>query len=119
MRVASPHSIAGLLPYGSPVSLCRAKVVPAQRPGAQDSPVWVNPMLNLEGASMPSADFDNPDLMLKVLFDRWPATASVFLSHRMLCFGCPVAPFHTILDACREYHMDEAKFRLELATALL
>ncbi len=81
--------------------------------------MWVNPWLNLEGASMTSANFDNPDLTLKVLFDRWPATASVFLSHRMLCFGCPVAPFHTVIDACREYHLDEAKFRWELATALL
>ncbi len=59
-------------------------------------------------------DLDNPDLPLQVLFDRWPALAAVFLSHRMLCFGCPIAPFHTIVDACQEYDLEETRFRREL-----
>ncbi len=63
-------------------------------------------------------DIDNPDLPLQVLFDRWPAIAAVFLSHRMLCFGCPIAPFHTVVDACLEYGLDETRFRLELRAAL-
>ena len=64
-------------------------------------------------------DIDNPDLPLQVLFDRWPAMASVFLAHRMLCFGCPIAPFHTVIDACEEYGLDEMRFRRELRVALV
>lgn len=60
---------------------------------------------------------DDPDLPLRVLFDHWPQTAAVFLSRRMLCFGCPIAPFHTVIDACTEYGLDEATFRAELRRA--
>jgi hybrid cluster-associated redox disulfide protein len=63
-------------------------------------------------------DFDDPDLPLQVLFDTWPVTASVFLSHRMLCVGCPISPFHTVVDACLDYRLDEACFRAELRAAL-
>ncbi len=68
---------------------------------------------------MTGPDFDDPDLPLQVLFDRWPVTATVFLSHRMLCFGCPIAPFHSVVDACLEYRLDAARFRDELRAALL
>ena len=40
----------------------------------------------------------------------WPGTIRVILQHRMLCVGCPIAPFHTISDACREHSVDEALF---------
>jgi N-methylhydantoinase B len=50
---------------------------------------------------------DDPDLPLAVLFCRWPAAASVFLTHRMVCFGCPIAPFHTVIDACAEGWLDD------------
>ncbi len=62
---------------------------------------------------------DDPDLPLRLLFDRWPETAQVFLSRRMFCFGCPIAPFHTVVDACAEYRLDEAIFRAELRAAVL
>lgn len=61
---------------------------------------------------------DDPDLPLRLVFDRWPETAPVFLSHRMFCFGCPIAPFHTVVDACAEYRLDEAVFRAELRAAV-
>jgi hybrid cluster-associated redox disulfide protein len=61
---------------------------------------------------------DDPDLPLLGLFGHWPETAQVFLSHRMVCFGCPIAPFHTVVDACAEYRLDEATFRAELLTAV-
>jgi hypothetical protein len=32
----------------------------------------------------------------------------------MLCFGCPIAPFHTVIDACCDYSLDEAEFRAAL-----
>lgn len=62
-------------------------------------------------------DIDDPDLPLARLFERWPATPQVFLSRRMLCFGCPIAPFHTVIDACAEYGLDEGAFRAELRAA--
>ncbi len=63
-------------------------------------------------------DIDNPDIPLQVLIDTWPDVAAVFLSHRMLCFGCLIAPFHTVADACLEYGLEEATFRTELRAAV-
>ncbi len=63
-------------------------------------------------------DIDDRDLPLQVVFDRWPATAAVFLSRHMLCFGCPIAPFHTVVDACLEYGLSECSFRDELKRSL-
>ncbi|WP_422027037.1 hypothetical protein [Roseovarius sp.] len=60
-------------------------------------------------------DFDDPDLPLSELFVMWPMTATAFLARRMLCPGCPIAPFHAITDACLEYGLDEDAFRAELA----
>ncbi|NIZ10061.1 DUF1858 domain-containing protein [Pseudooceanicola sp. HF7] len=59
-------------------------------------------------------DFDAPDLPLSELFTQWPELAITFLDRRMLCPGCPIAPFHAIADACLEYRLDEAAFRAEL-----
>lgn len=67
---------------------------------------------------MTAPDIDDRDLPLQVLFDQWPATAAVFLTHRMLCFGCPIAPFHTVIEACLEYGLGEPAFRDELKGAL-
>lgn len=61
---------------------------------------------------------DDPDLPLRLLFELWPETAQVFLSRRMVCFGCPIAPFHTVIDACAEYRLDEAVFRAALQAAV-
>ncbi|MFN4160320.1 MAG: DUF1858 domain-containing protein [Gemmobacter sp.] len=61
---------------------------------------------------------DDPDLPLSLLFAHWPETAEVFLSRHMLCFGCPIAPFHTVIDACAEYGLEEAAFRLALQAAV-
>ena len=61
---------------------------------------------------------DDPDLTLASMFEIWPETIAVFLSHRMLCFGCPIAPFHTVCDACLEYDLDEREFRAELRAAV-
>lgn len=60
---------------------------------------------------------DDPDLSLAQMFERWPTTAGVFLRHRMLCFGCPIAPFHGVVDAVAEYRLDENMFRAELRAA--
>ena len=64
---------------------------------------------------MSKPDFDDPDLSLADLFAAWPEAAAMFLARRMLCPGCPIAPFHAITDACLEYDLDEDEFRAEIA----
>ena len=68
---------------------------------------------------MPKTNIDDPDLPLSRLFERWPAAGAVFMSHGMLCFGCPIAPFHTVIDACLEYRLDEEAFRAELRAVVV
>lgn len=66
---------------------------------------------------MPHPQLDDPDLPLADLMTEWPQTASVFLNHKMLCVGCLISPFHTIVDACAEYHLDQDEFVAELMAA--
>ncbi len=61
---------------------------------------------------------DDPDLTLDVLMNNWPETISVFIQHHMLCVGCMICPFHTVIDACNEYHLDEDEFRAQLHRAV-
>ena len=61
---------------------------------------------------------DDPDLPLSELMDRWPETIPVFLRHRMICVGCLINPFHTVVDACAEYGLDEDIFVAELRAAV-
>lgn len=66
---------------------------------------------------MCGSKIDDPDLPLCQIFARWPGTACVFLDRGTLCFGCPIAPFHTVTDACVEYGLDEDVIRRELRQA--
>ncbi|WP_297339501.1 DUF1858 domain-containing protein [Pseudophaeobacter sp.] len=66
---------------------------------------------------MRHSNLDDPDLALADLMTKWPQTIPVFVRHKMLCVGCLVSPFHTIADACAEYHLDEEVFLAELKTA--
>ncbi|UWQ29497.1 hypothetical protein [Leisingera sp. M523] len=59
-------------------------------------------------------DFDNADLPLSDLFHHWPACAAEFMRRKMICPGCPIAPFHTLIDACEEYGLEEMDFREQL-----
>lgn len=61
---------------------------------------------------------DDPDLPLCELLRRWPEAVSVFLQHKTRCVGCLISPFHTVVDACREYDLDEVRFRGELRRAV-
>lgn len=60
---------------------------------------------------------DNPDLPLADLMSEWPQTIEVFVKYKMLCVGCLVSPFHTVMDACAEYNLDEDDFLAELQAA--
>ena len=51
--------------------------------------------------------FGLEDLSVKEIMDRWPETASAFISRRMHCVGCPIGPFHTLADAAAEHRLDE------------
>lgn len=66
---------------------------------------------------MRSPQLDDPDLPLSELMKHWPQTVPVFMRHKMLCVGCLISPFHTILDACAEYHLDHDAFMAELRVA--
>lgn len=65
-----------------------------------------------------ATDIDDPDLTLAELFRLWPEVAPVFWRFGTACVGCPIAPFHTVRDACTEYRLDEAAFRAALAAAV-
>ena len=59
-----------------------------------------------------------PDLSVDAIMRRWPATISVFMRRQMLCVGCPIGSFHTVMQACAEHGLDEAYFRVELQAAI-
>lgn len=69
-------------------------------------------------AAMGELRLDNPDLPLQQVFLRWPEVATVFHLQGMACFGCPIAPFHTVIGACAEYGLDETAFRAALQAAV-
>ncbi|MGC1503867.1 MAG: DUF1858 domain-containing protein [Sulfitobacter sp.] len=60
----------------------------------------------------------DPDLTLEELMRTWPETIPVFLRHKMVCVGCLVNPFHTVIDACAEYGLNADALYAELAAAL-
>jgi len=60
----------------------------------------------------------DPEMPIDTIMRRWPATIAVLIRHRMLCVGCPIGVFHTVMDACREHGIDEATFVRELGDAI-
>lgn len=66
---------------------------------------------------MRTPNIDDRDLPLAELFDHWRDAASPFLDRHMLCPGCPIAPFHTVIDAVEAYDLEEAPFREEIKWA--
>lgn len=67
---------------------------------------------------MRAPKLDDPDLPLSDVMRYWPQTISVFTRHKMLCVGCLISPFHTVIDACAEYHLNEGDFLAELRAAI-
>ncbi|MCO4843196.1 MAG: DUF1858 domain-containing protein [Yoonia sp.] len=58
------------------------------------------------------------DLPLQDLMSQWPETIGVFAHHKMLCIGCLIGPFHTVIDACKEYGLDVDCFYRELSESI-
>ena len=46
------------------------------------------------------------DLTCDAVMRRWPATIRTFLDFGMSCVGCPIAGFHTLMDACEEHGIE-------------
>ncbi|MCX7566151.1 DUF1858 domain-containing protein [Sulfitobacter sp. F26169L] len=67
---------------------------------------------------MKARKLDDPDLPLSELLAEWPETIVVFMRHRMLCVGCLINPFHSVLDACTEYGLNIDSFYEELREAV-
>ena len=67
---------------------------------------------------MPVSLLSDPDMPLSELISRWPQTIHVFLRYNMLCVGCLIGPFHTLVDACDAYQLDLDAFIDELIAAV-
>ena len=42
-------------------------------------------------------------LTLAEIMSTCPSTIRLFIDRRLRCVGCPIAPFHTLLDAALEH----------------
>lgn len=60
-----------------------------------------------------------PGHLVDDVMRQWPATIRVFLNHKMLCIGCPIACFHTVEDARREHDADRSRFLADLRAAVV
>lgn len=58
------------------------------------------------------------DYLVLDIMERWPETLGVFIDNCMLCVGCPIAPFHTVHDACQEHGLDESTILAQLDAAI-
>lgn len=58
------------------------------------------------------------DTNLEELLTRYPQVVPVFLRHRMLCFGCDLARFESVGDACRIYGEEISGLLGELSEAI-
>ncbi len=68
---------------------------------------------------MTKCRIEDPDLPLADMMRCWPETMSVFIAHGMLCVGCLIGPFHTVVDACNEYGIDRDTLLAELRAVII
>lgn len=61
---------------------------------------------------------DLETMVVADVMNRWPETVPVFVSRRMACPGCVMAPFMTVAEASREYRVEPKTFAAELAAAI-
>jgi hybrid cluster-associated redox disulfide protein len=45
-------------------------------------------------------------MTVEQVMSRWPDSVRVFLDFGMDCIGCPIAAFHSVEEASREYGID-------------
>jgi hybrid cluster-associated redox disulfide protein len=58
------------------------------------------------------------DMTMDAIMRAWPDTIRVILDNGLLCVGCPIASFHTVSDAAKEHHLDEAMLIEDLRTVM-
>ena len=54
------------------------------------------------------------DMTVEQVMNRWPDSVRVFLDFGMDCVGCPIAAFHSVEEAGREYGIDAHAILLKL-----
>ncbi len=59
-----------------------------------------------------------PDLTVGDLLNHWGHVASVFVTRRMACVGCPLASFETLDNVARVYAIPLDRFMGELQQAI-
>ena len=60
----------------------------------------------------------DPDMSIDEVMRLWPQTITIILGHEMHCVGCPLAPFHTSIDAAVEHSIETKDFLLALDNGL-
>jgi hybrid cluster-associated redox disulfide protein len=58
------------------------------------------------------------EMTVDEIMRRWPATIRVMIRHHMLCIGCPIGVFHTVVDACNAHRLDPRTFSADLLEAM-
>lgn len=57
-------------------------------------------------------------LIVADVMNSWPETVPVFISHRMACPGCVMAPFMTVTEAALEYGLEPGALAADLKEAI-
>lgn len=60
----------------------------------------------------------DPDMPVDEIMRRWPATIRVFIRHGLLCIGCPIGVFHTVMDVSAAHGVDEDALSADLLAAM-
>ncbi len=58
------------------------------------------------------------DMSVDDIMRRWPDTIRVFLNLHLLCVGCPIGAFHTLIDAAKEHHIDTSQLLEKMNIAI-
>ena len=58
------------------------------------------------------------DMSVAEIMAAWPQTISVFVAYRLHCIGCPIGPFHTLVDASAEHHVALDALVADVAAAI-
>jgi len=58
------------------------------------------------------------DLSVGEIMANWPSTIRIFIAHRMHCVGCPISPFHTLVDAAEEHQLETGGLIVAIETEI-
>lgn len=67
---------------------------------------------------MMKAPVFSSDLSVEHILAEWPQTLPVFIRFHMLCIGCPIAPFHTLGEACLAHEIGLEQVEAALRSAV-